>query len=416
MPSPIATHIPDILKEHIEELAFLWGQRQSAVRDPNYTIRELTQLEERITAHLQGVLAVGDIALPLLEDALGGDDPSMIFAAAYALLHAKNPTAVARVRDSFAHAEGPVLAALRDALAQAPFSPGVAPYRELFHAGPAPVGAAAATVLAFHSALEPTIPQIHRLLQHEDPSVRITGWRLVSYLGVPLEAKTYAAAMRDEDPGVRRAALYAGAWSGQPGVLAVCRKLAAEPSLENLDALELFAILGTPDDARSIAALATNAALGPPRFRLLGTYGHPALMDLVLTALVEPEPAVAAAAGAAFTKMTGQNIDSEKKAKLPPENGGEPDEFEAEFQEEVTLPDPDVAQRHWKLVKPVFQQACRLRRGFDVGGALTPEVFGALDMESRWEILLRARFQGKWSGSPLRLEQFPQARSTEAST
>jgi len=382
MPSPIATHIPDILKEHIEELAFLWGQRQSAVRDPNYTIRELTQLEERITAHLQGVLAVGDIALPLLEDALGGDDPSMIFAAAYALLHAKNPTAVARVRDSFAHAEGPVLAALRDALAQAPFSPGVAPYRELFHAGPAPVGAAAATVLAFHSALEPTIPQIHRLLQHEDPSVRITGWRLVSYLGVPLEAKTYAAAMRDEDPGVRRAALYAGAWSGQPGVLAVCRKLAAEPSLENLDALELFAILGTPDDARSIAALATNAALGPPRFRLLGTYGHPALMDLVLT----------------------------------PENGGEPDEFEAEFQEEVTLPDPDVAQRHWKLVKPVFQQACRLRRGFDVGGALTPEVFGALDMESRWEILLRARFQGKWSGSPLRLEQFPQGRSTEAST
>ena len=104
-------------------------------------------------------------------------------------------------------------------------------------------------------------------------------------------------------------------------------------------------------------------------------------------------------------------------AKLSPSacrrrpNSGEPDEFEAEFQEEVTLPDPEIAQRHWKLVKPVFQQACRLRRGFDVGGALTPEVFGALDMESRWEILLRARFQGKWSGSPLRLERFPQAAS-----
>jgi hypothetical protein len=83
------------------------------------------------------------------------------------------------------------------------------------------------------------------------------------------------------------------------------------------------------------------------------------------------------------------------------------DEFEAEFQQEVTLPDPKLAQRHWELVKPVLQQAWRVRRGFDVGGALTPEVFGALDMESRWEILLRARFQGKWSGSPLRLERFP---------
>lgn len=409
MPAP-ATHIPDILEEHVEELAFLWGQRQSAVRDPSYTIREFTHLENRITAHLHGVLAVGEVALPLLEDTLASDDPSMTFAAAYALLHAKNPTATARVRESFTHAEGEVLAALRDALAQAPLNPGVAPYRELFHGGPAPVSVAAGAILAFHSALEPTIPQIQRLLLHEDPAVRIGGWRLVSYIGVSLEPKTYAAAMRDEDAGVRRAALYAGAWSGQPGVLSVCRKLAAEPTPENLDALELLAILGTPEDARSIATLATTPALGPARFGLVGTYGHPALMDLVLTALVEREPAGAAAAGAAFTKMTGQNIDSDKKAKLPPENGAEPDEFEAEFQEEVTLPDPEVAQRHWKLVKPVLGQACRVRRGFDIGGDLTPEIFAELDMESRWEILLRARFQGKWSGSPLRLERFPLLR------
>jgi uncharacterized protein (TIGR02270 family) len=410
MPSPTATFIPDILEEHLEELAFLWEQRQSAVRDPDYTIREFAHLEERIAAHLQGVLAVGEVALPLLEDTLAGEDPALVFAAAYALLHAKNETATARVRDSFGHAQGDVLAALRDALAHAPLNPGVAPFRELFHGGPASIGAAAGTILAFHAVLEPTIPQIERLLQHEDPVVRQCGWRLVGYLGVPLEARTYAAAMRDEDPGVRRAALHAGAWSGQPGVLAVCRKLAAQPTLEILDALELLAVLGGPEDAQLMATLATTAALGPARFDLVGTYGHPGLMDLVLTTLAEPDPAIAAAAGGAFTKMTGQNIDSEKKAKLPPENGGEPDEFEAEFQEEVTLPDAEVAQRHWKLVKPVFQQAGRLRRGFDVGAALTPEVFGALDMESRWEILLRARFQGKWSGSPLRLEAFPQAR------
>src|SRR5436190_720416 len=172
MPAAPATYIPDILEEHIEELAFLWGQRQTAVRDPSYTIRELAHLEERITAHLQGILAVGDVALPLLEDALGGDDPSMIFAAAYALLHAKNASALDRVRASFAQAEGDVLGALRDALAYAPFSPGVAPYRELFHGGPAPVGAAAGTILAFHAALEPTVPQIQRLLLQDDPGVR----------------------------------------------------------------------------------------------------------------------------------------------------------------------------------------------------------------------------------------------------
>src|SRR5436190_1194998 len=80
---------------------------------------------------------------------------------------------------------------LQEALAQAPVDPGVAPYRELFHAGHAAVGAAAGTILAFHSALEPTIPQMQRLLLHEDAGVRQRGWHLVGYLGVPLEAKAY---------------------------------------------------------------------------------------------------------------------------------------------------------------------------------------------------------------------------------
>ena len=45
MPSPRATFIPDILEEHLEELAFLWSQRQTALRDPRYTIHELTHLD-----------------------------------------------------------------------------------------------------------------------------------------------------------------------------------------------------------------------------------------------------------------------------------------------------------------------------------------------------------------------------------
>src|SRR3989442_9981762 len=155
MPAPIATFIPDILEEHIEELAFLWEQRQAAVRDPRYTIRELTHLEERITAHLQGVLAVGEVALPLLEDTLAAEDPHMVFAAAYALLHAKNETATARVRDSFGHAQGPVLAALQDALAQAPFNPGIAPFRELFHGGPPPPAPPAGALLPLPTRLQP---------------------------------------------------------------------------------------------------------------------------------------------------------------------------------------------------------------------------------------------------------------------
>src|SRR5207302_1871174 len=84
---------------------------------------------------------------------------------------------------------------------------------------------------------------------------------------------------------------------GQPGVLAVCRKLAAQPTPDNLDPLALLAILGGPEDARLVAALGQTTALGPGRFTVLGTYGHPALIDLVLAALTDADPATAAAAG-----------------------------------------------------------------------------------------------------------------------
>src|SRR5438093_13327929 len=100
-----ATYIRDILEEHVEELAFLWGQRRTALRSPRYTVRAFFHLEERIAAHLQGVLAVGGEALPLLEDTLRDGDSLAAFAAGYALLHHENHTATARVLDAFTHAE-----------------------------------------------------------------------------------------------------------------------------------------------------------------------------------------------------------------------------------------------------------------------------------------------------------------------
>ncbi|HYU10452.1 MAG TPA: hypothetical protein VEK77_13835 [Gemmatimonadales bacterium] len=400
------TYIPDLLEEHIEELGYLWGRRQTALRDPDYTLKDFLYIEERIAAHRDGVRAVGDLALPLLEETLKQDDPLTTFAAAYALLQFGSPSATQRVVDTFRSAKDDRLASLEDALRHGPIDSGLTTVQLLCHNGGAAVAVAAATALAFHSAYGSVANEITRFLRDEDPMVRRQGWRLVAYTGADVDPKTYAAAARDA--AVRRAALEAGAWCGKQSVLAVCRKLVAEPSLETLDILELLAILGGPEDLGLFATVASTEALGPVRFRLVGTYGHPGLVDLLLAALADPDPATAAEAGAAFTKITGQNVESDRRAKLPPENGSEPDDFEAEFQDEVTLPDSELAQRHWELLKPQVGQAGRLRRSFEVDTGLTGDVLTALDMESRWEISLRARFSGAWSGSPLRLERFPQ--------
>jgi hypothetical protein len=87
-----------------------------------------------------------------------------------------------------------------------------------------------------------------------------------------------------------------------------------------------------------------------------------------------------------------------------------PDEFEAEFQDDLDVPDYATAYHLWQRLKPSMEQASRLCKGFDVSRGLTAEAFAALDMQSRWEIYLRARFEGTWPGSPMHLQVFPQAR------
>src|SRR4029453_12386824 len=109
-----------------------------------------------------------------------------------------------------------------------------------------------------------------------------------------------------------------------------------------------------------------------------------------------PDPEVATAAGAAFSKITGQDIDSKDRTTLPPKNGKEPDEFEAEFLEEVTLPDPTLARTQWEKIKPRLSRATRVCRGFDLSRGASADIVAKLDMESRWEFFLRSRFTKTW--------------------
>ena len=407
-----ATYIRDLHEHHLEELGFLFGRWRAALRDPDHTLARVADLEERVRAHLQGVQVPGDRALPRLVEALGDEDADLVFAAAYALLHRDDPALAQTVLAAFDAAEGDVFQALGAALAYGPLSrPALERVRAELSALPALRAAAAAEVLAFHGVAGLTGEQLPYLLEDDDPATRRAGWRLAALLGAQLPPKSYGAAMRDGEPAVVAAALEAGAWCGVHGVLPALRQLAAAPSPERMDALYLLAVLGGPEDAAGIHALATNAELGPARWRLAGAFGDPRFMPLLLHALRDPDPATAAAAGDAFTRLTGVHVATGPRATVAPADGSEPDAFEAAFLEEVILPDPVKAAREWELLRQRMEHASRLCRGVDVGGALDAEAVAGLDMESRRELLLRERFHGRWTGTPLVLERFPQAHA-----
>jgi uncharacterized protein (TIGR02270 family) len=399
------TFIPDILEQHVEDLGFLWGQRQDALRSPDYTYAKFLELEDRIAAHLRGVLVVGERGLEWIERGLGSDDALEAFASGFSLLHLPNAALHERVLVAFETAERPRRDGLRHALRHCPAGD-LARCERLMKEAPGPLAAAAAEVLVFQGRLELPADRLHAFVLADEAEVREAGWRLVAYTIAPMEPKVFATGLRDEDPRVKRAAMHAAAWSGLPGVMMLARDATQEFSTEQMDELTLLAILGTPQDAPVLDAIARSNVLGAAGLQLLASLGHPGTIGAIVEAMQSPDPAIAAAAGAAFTRMTGIDVTSTATAKLPAESGQ--NEFEAEFQEEVALPDPALAARRWQELGPRLAGATRIACGFDLGREFTSETFQALDMASRWEVCLRARFHGVWSGSPLWLERYPQ--------
>ena len=398
----------DVHEEHLEELGFLWGQWRAALTDADYTLPAVAQLEERIRAHLQGVQVPGEDAWPRLLELLGADDPDLAFAAAYSLLHTHNDELVTRVLDAFGIADEPLFSALATALKYAPL-PTTALHRvfSVMSGRRAKRAVIAAEVLAFHGTLNVSGDQFRYFLEDEDPATRVAGWRLASLVSAQLSPNTYAQALRDQDPGASLAALHAAAWCGVAGVINALRHM-ADSGAASLDALYLLAVIGNVEDAKRMQTALLDADRGPARFTLAGAFGSAALMPLVLAALDDPDPATAAAAGAAFTRLTGIDIESTERAAVQPADGSKPDAFEAEFQDEVMLPDAVKGRREWDRAHSRLAPMPRLCRGIEESCALAADASAVVDMQSRHEIHLRARQAQRWNGTLLQLERFPQ--------
>ena len=60
--SETSTVIKAIIEQHAEEAAFLWTTRDRAVHSPNYSLKDLSGLEERVEAHLDGLRVAEELA------------------------------------------------------------------------------------------------------------------------------------------------------------------------------------------------------------------------------------------------------------------------------------------------------------------------------------------------------------------
>ncbi|MCL4204039.1 MAG: FHA domain-containing protein [Pirellulaceae bacterium] len=219
-------------------------------------------------------------------------------------------------------------------------------------------------------------------------------------------------ALRDEDPGVRCEALFAAAWTRQKWLLDYCRWQAEQPVPTHWEAVWMLAVLGKPGDCTLIREVGRNPRLGPERFGVLASFGHPRVVPDLLPAIASEDPAVAVAAGSAFSRITGVDIDSDRFATLPADARSHADDSDSPPPDEVLLPSLELAQQHWDQVKNAFAAGTRWRNGQNLNAGVTAAVLTQLDMQGRWETLLRMHFEGLWQGRPQDTERLRRSQRT----
>jgi uncharacterized protein (TIGR02270 family) len=395
-----ATHIPDLPAIHAEELSFLLGQRQARMHDPLTVVREITELEQRITAHAEAIWLHPAAALGALAPRLTSDDADDMFAATWTLWNSDNPQAQKMVLDHLSATSvgnrAPMIQALCLSNSKTPLpvlDGDESDFGHIFQC---------AEFAACKKAMQHT--RIGAYLKHADAPVRFEAWRLACYNFEPISIEQCLAGAIDNDPQVAEAAMNAVAWKGQSWLLEHCRRAANNPGPAKLAELRMLAILGIPEDKPLIAALVENKTLGSARFSIMASYGQTNFASNYIKGMADTDVATAIASGDTFTRITGCTVKISQRKQIPFSNSEEKNTEETNF-EEFNVPSPEDAARQWDEIKDRFTPGRRYSGGVDI--TETPADWGEVDMQSRWEHHLRNAFYGRPHLTPVELEQFP---------
>ncbi len=92
MAAPI---IAEIVAQHAEDAPFLWLLRCHALSEPQYSLRKLAELDDRVEAHLDGLRVAGEPGWEIAKSQLGG--PGEVFAAGVLAFESGDPAKIQQV-------------------------------------------------------------------------------------------------------------------------------------------------------------------------------------------------------------------------------------------------------------------------------------------------------------------------------
>jgi uncharacterized protein (TIGR02270 family) len=396
----MASLLMDIYEEHLDEASFLWVQWSRALDAPDYTLEDVASLEERLLAHLDGLVLGGEpVARELLLPALDSEDPPRISAALWALLAEPGFMApaewVERVRA--AAPEGP-LAAFRRALELNERPEVGEALLPLLKSQEPLLQAWAFEVLTSRGQLPRGVEA--ELLGHPDAQVVEAVLRGTPFLPRDVASRELPRLLTDTRPGVREAAILAGMMSGVQAAWEACRKAVDARTGVDRMSLVLLALGGDERDLMRLQACTGVEAMLEDALWALGFSGRVEAADACLE-FMGTKP-VAALAGEAFSAITGLKLEgayvvaAEEEESLPPLEEDLARELEPRPEDALPMPAREAVAEWWKDARKDFARGTRYLRGhpFSLDGLLEELERGPMRRRHVLALELSLRSQG----------------------
>ncbi|MFT3782345.1 MAG: hypothetical protein QM790_10045 [Nibricoccus sp.] len=381
------SHLPSLLSLHAQELGFLWSQRAGKIRSPEYRVRELMALEERIEAHADALASSAHGNKDALVALLVAQDPDLLFSGAFTVLRLNEPALVDELLDAYEAAEPLSRQTIVDAICFGTSKNAATRWLAKFGREPQCLFDAA-RVTAFHVPTSPVVAAVEQKLRDPDVEVRKAAWRAV-WLFPPgrLQPPVTLAGALDDHAEVRRCALEAAAWARQPWILKHCQTAAAKGGADSVEEIRTLAVIGSAEDLKLVLSACAHPALGSARFEILGSTGQPECISTLIAGMLDGDAESAELAGIAFMRITGLQL----PLALRPTKSADP-----ELQIEVQVPDGENAAAQWREVESRFAVGGRWCGGVEISGSnAEPTVNQKIDMLTRYERNVRLAFAGQ---------------------
>jgi uncharacterized protein (TIGR02270 family) len=360
-----------IVCQHAEALLDLYVLRSAATESGGVQLRDLSRVDKRIAAHIDGLSVAGDQAWPVCEACLESPGAAAAFpAAVWALDH--HPPALDSVF-TLAAERPDVLRSVAFALAWVDSHRLQGVVARLLREGNSLQQSAAISGCAAHG-VDPGLAA-ERWIRHPDAPTRRRALKAIGELGLRAAAPAVSAAMRDEDAGCRFWAAWASVLLGDrgPGLEALIHDTADEAHRARAFPIALQTL--SPGQGH---ALLQGFARDPQQLRKVvqgsGIVGDPAYVPWLIGHMRNPE--MARLAGEAFALVTGAdllalNLETTRPEKVQSAANDDPDDANVcvDPDEGLPWPDPHKVEEWWARNCHRFQRGER----YFMGGPVTRE-------------------------------------------